>query len=294
MSRVAADEYQSLSDRRECLHRTSCLRLFPSATAPSARERRLCGTWTLGIMAGLAVHGLFAVTVWSLFWFLKRDWQAPKGSLWWDCGLALQFAVVHSALLHPRIRTRLSRWIASPFYGLFFTAVTCIGLFVVFAGWKSHHVVLWDCQRPWRWGLQLGFYVSWVALFYSLALSGLGYQTGWTPWWSWVRGAAPRRRSFEERGLYRWFRHPIYLSFLGLIWFTPHMTLDHAVLTGIWTVYIGVGSWLKDRRLEQLLGAKYREYESRVPGYPGLNSGPLGLRSWHPAALEANTRRRVA
>ena len=56
------------------------------------------------------------------------------------------------------------------------------------------------------------------------------------------------------------------------------MTLDHALLTGIWTIYIFIGSWLKDRRLEFYLGETYREYETRVPGYPFMTWGPLGLR----------------
>jgi hypothetical protein len=67
----------------------------------------------------------------------------------------------------------------------------------------------------------------------------------------------------------------VYLSFLGLIWFTPRMTLDHALLTAIWTAYVFVGSVLKDRRLEFYLQDEYRQYAARVPGYPGMFLGPL-------------------
>jgi protein-S-isoprenylcysteine O-methyltransferase Ste14 len=78
-----------------------------------------------------------------------------------------------------------------------------------------------------------------------------------------------------SHGVFRWLRHPVYLSFLGLIWFTPRMTFDHAVLTTVWTVYVFIGSWLKDRRLAYYIGDEYREYASRVPGYPGMIAGPL-------------------
>ena len=54
------------------------------------------------------------------------------------------------------------------------------------------------------------------------------------------------------------------------------MTLDHAILTGTLTTYIFIGSYLKDRRLEFYLGDTYREYATRVPGYPFLLVGPLG------------------
>jgi hypothetical protein len=54
------------------------------------------------------------------------------------------------------------------------------------------------------------------------------------------------------------------------------MTLDHAVLTGVWTVYIFIGSYLKDRRLTHYLGDAYRAYQAKVPGYPLVPFGPLG------------------
>jgi methanethiol S-methyltransferase len=61
-----------------------------------------------------------------------------------------------------------------------------------------------------------------------------------------------------------------------LFWFTPRMTLDHALLTVTLTTYIFIGSYLKDRRLDFYLGHAYREYASRVPGYPLMFVGPLG------------------
>ena len=44
-------------------------------------------------------------------------------------------------------------------------------------------------------------FLSWVALFYSLSLRGLGYQTGLAPWWHWVRGRPLPPRSFEPVGV---------------------------------------------------------------------------------------------
>ena len=62
-------------------------------------------------------------------------------------------------------------------------------------------------------------------------------------------------------------RHPGYMSFLGLIWLTPDMTIDRALLVAIWTVYIFLGSQLKDRRMRFYLGATYRQYQTQVPAY---------------------------
>ena len=232
----------------------------------------------VGIASGIATHLLFAITVCYLFLFLSGSLAPQRGPLWIDLLLALQFAVSHSLLLHPAIRRRLEPWIGRSFYGLFFCAVTCGSLLLTFAWWRTSSVVVWEFHAWPSHFARWAFFGSWVALFYSLHLSGLTWQTGLTPWWQWVQGKPAPQRTFRETGLYRWFRHPIYLSFLGLIWFTPRLSLDHALLTAVWTFYIFLGSWLKDRRLEYYMGDTYREYEARVPGYPLMVSGPLGRR----------------
>jgi hypothetical protein len=73
------------------------------------------------------------------------------------------------------------------------------------------------------------------------------------------------------------------MSFLGLTWFTPDMTIDRAVLVTIWTVYIFLGSLLKDFRLQYYLGNTYQDYRARVPAYlrlAGITQTRRSLRSW--------------
>ncbi|HEY4311415.1 MAG TPA: hypothetical protein VGN12_18345 [Pirellulales bacterium] len=236
---------------------------------------------TAGILFGLATHGLFAVTVYYLFWFLKGAAPAARssGSLWVDVLLAAQFAIPHSILLLPAVRQRLTRSIPSAFYGCFYCVVTCVSLLVMFAAWQPHSTIIWQSQGATATAITLAFLSSWGALLYSLHLTGLGYQTGWTPWWHWLRGQPLPARRFEPRGAYLWLRHPVYLSFLGLVWFTPVVTADRLVLMGVWTTYIFLGSCLKDRRLLFYLGASYRNYQAAVAGYPGMLFGPLARRA---------------
>ncbi|HEY1068632.1 MAG TPA: hypothetical protein VGE52_21080, partial [Pirellulales bacterium] len=229
------------------------------------------GRW-FGVAAGVGVHALFALTVWHLFWFLKgaRAPSIPLSFEWAvvDFLLALQFAVSHSVLLYPPVRAYLTKTlIPGPFYGLFFCAATCVSLLLTFACWRAAPVVIWELQATARIAMHVAFGAAWVALLYSLNLTGLGWQTGLTPWLAWVRGEKPPRREFRPTGAYRVLRHPVYLSFLALVWFTPDMTLDHALLTGLWTAYLFYGSWLKDQRLGAAIGAPYRRYMADVPAY---------------------------
>jgi methanethiol S-methyltransferase len=234
----------------------------------------------LGIAAGLLTHLLFAATVWHLFWFLQGSAPQRRGELSWDLMLAGQFAAVHSLLLTPGVRAILERWISPSFYGLFFCAASCLGLGLAMAEWRSSPVVVWHATGWAATAIEFAFGGAWLTLFYSLHLSGLGYQTGWTPWRCWVRGEPAPRRQFRPRSAYLIMRHPVYLSFLGLIWFAPIVTLDRALLIAVWTVYVFVGSYLKDRRLQYYLGPTYREYQARVPGYPGMIVGPLARIPW--------------
>lgn len=239
-----------------------------------------------GIGFGVATHGLFAFTVWHLFRFLYADTVgSPAGSLWNDVWLAGQFAAFHSLLLHPSIRQRLTHWIPCPFYGCFFCVVTCVTLLGLFSGWRSAGPTLWRLSGWSDVGMQAAFFVSWVGLFYSLYLSGFGYQTGFTPWWCWVRNRPVPDRAFRPRSVYRLLRHPVYLSFLGLIWFNPVMTFDRLLLAMTWSGYILIGSYLKDERVAYFLGEAYRTYQEQVPGYPLIPFGPLGRRKLRHAEI---------
>ncbi|HEY4233101.1 MAG TPA: hypothetical protein VGM76_06730 [Lacipirellulaceae bacterium] len=233
-------------------------------------------TRMLGMLFGLSTQAFFAFTVWHLFWFL-RDGGAVQShaALLFDALLALQFAVAHSLLLLPRSRTFISKILPGEMFGSLFTVATCIGLLTMINFWQASPIVVWQAEGWTATAIRACFYSSWLALFYSLSLTGFGYQTGWTQWLHWFRQERLPRREFVPHSLYRWLRHPVYLSFAGLVWFTPRMTLDHAVLTAMWTAYILVGSCLKDQRLAFYLGDSYRDYCARVPGYPLMFVGPL-------------------
>ncbi len=241
-------------------------------TIPRGRMR-----YSLGVAIGIGTHLLFALVVWQLYRFLHGADKPVSGTgrLWLDLLLAAQFAIPHSILLHPTTRKRLTAVIPSAFYGCFYCVATCCSLLGLFGLWDSDGRVVWAATGAARTAVQTCFIGSWAALFYGLSLTGLGYQTGFTPWWRWVRGLPVANRPFHPRGAYLWLRHPVYLSFLGLIWLNPLMTVDRLLLAVTWTVYIAVGSWLKDRRLEFYLGDIYRVYAAKVPGYWGMPIGPL-------------------
>jgi protein-S-isoprenylcysteine O-methyltransferase Ste14 len=244
----------------------------------------------VGLAAGVLVQALFAVTSYYNYVFLKGCPPRPgRYALAWDALLAVQFGVVHSVLLHPSTKKRLGRFISPPFYGLFFCTAACVTLALTMSLWQVGDWAIWQLTGALRLVVQ-GLYLScWGTLFYSLYCSGFGYHTGWLPWWYWVKREPIPRRPFNPRGPFSLIRHPGYMSFLGLIWFTPDMTIDRALLVAIWTVYIFLGSYLKDLRLLHYLGETYREYRGRVPGYVPLPAAREVAGAWRRLTVRTAT-----
>lgn len=231
-----------------------------------------------GIAFGVSTQLLFLWTVVQLFTFLRHGGAHSSSHWFWiDVLLSFGFAIPHSLLLAPPIQKRIKVWMPAGLLGCLHCTVTCLTLLFMFHYWGICSTTLWHATGFAEFAILCGFYGSWVALFYSLYITGMLYQTGLTQWWYWLIQQKPPKREFVETGAYRWMRHPIYMSFLGLIWFTPTMTLDHAVLTTIWTAYIYAGSYFKDKRMLRFVGEDYREYAKRVSGLPIIGIGPLRL-----------------
>jgi protein-S-isoprenylcysteine O-methyltransferase Ste14 len=80
-------------------------------------------------------------------------------------------------------------------------------------------------------------------------------------------------------GLYRYVRHPLYTAGLLIIWLTPVMTCNLLALDIGLTVYILIGAYFEERKLQREFGSAYTEYKSHTPMLiPGLK----GLSKKHP------------
>ncbi len=252
----------------------------PSAMTPrqgSLKSLLAASIKVWGVSFCFATQAVFLWTAYRLFQFLRYggSWDAQYSPTI-DLLLACFFMLPHSFLLLPSVQRKLKTIVPSGLVGCVHCLATCLSLLVLIGWWTSSNHVLWNLTGTARTAVLAGFYGSWCMLLYSLYLTGFGYQTGIIPWWFWMRDQPLPRRTFRPQSLFLWTRHPVYLSFLGLIWFTPKMSFDHVILTIVWTFYIYLGSYLKDRRLEFYMGDEYRQYAKSVVGFPLIGFGPWG------------------
>ena len=74
-----------------------------------------------------------------------------------------------------------------------------------------------------------------------------------------------REDKLNTGGLYRYMRHPLYTFSLLVLWLTPTMTRNFALLDAALTVYIIIGAIFEERKLLQTFGAAYQEYRAKTP-----------------------------
>jgi protein-S-isoprenylcysteine O-methyltransferase Ste14 len=259
-----------------------------SKVAVAAKDIRTSGlpdrrTWLAWSAFGIATQIGFAATVPFLIWFMLWGASTTTVSATWsdvavDVALILAFAVPHSIFLAPPVRRLLARFMPRELFGCWFCLVSCVTLAALFIGWHPLPGELWHVTGVAGETVVLVMAgLAWLALLYSMWLGGLGYQTGATGLIAWLRRQPEPQRTLCRRGAYQYLRHPIYLSFLLIAWITPVMTTAHLLLSVGLTIYIAVGSWLKDRRLTMFIGDEYRAYMAEVPGFPLVPMGPLGV-----------------
>jgi protein-S-isoprenylcysteine O-methyltransferase Ste14 len=126
---------------------------------------------------------------------------------------------------------------------------------------------LYQIHAPWSWvmlgGQALSALMLLVAALQTDTLSFIGL-----------------RQLFEEekpgplvtRGLYNFARHPLYTFSLLFIWLTPNMSWNSLVFDLGVTLYVFIGAYFEERKLQRDFGEAYAEYKRRTPFLiPGLN-----------------------
>lgn len=177
------------------------------------------------------------------------------------------YALLHSLLASLRCKACVTRrWPGFvPYYRLAFNLQSII--LVLPLVWATYAI---PGDWLWRWtgiGAWLANGLALTALAGFVLSSGtydMGEFLGTTPWRE-KRADAVEHDGFRISTLHRFVRHPWYALGLVLLW-TRDMNAPLLVSAGAVTLYLFVGAWLEERKLEAHFGAAYREYRQRVSG----------------------------
>lgn len=184
-----------------------------------------------------------------------------------NLGLIALFGIQHSVMARPGFKKAWTKVVPRPIERSTYVLLASIMLMVLFYAWQPIKMTIWDVQNT---SLGTAFIIvsliGWLLLLVSTFVINHFDLFGLRQVYLYAKeGTSSGKIAFQTPNLYKMVRHPLYLGFLIAFWFTPIMTLGHAVFTVGFTVYILIGIYHEEKDLILVFGDKYREYRKRVP-----------------------------
>ncbi len=215
--------------------------------------------------------------VYMVFWVYPWDWMPTTidsgtadgffPAILIDLGLILFFGLQHSLMVRPRFKAWFDRHVPYGAQRATYTLLSAFFLTLIMIFWQPLPGTVWSFREgSIGWWIATGLYffgwsVAVIATFQIDHFGLLGLHQAWHAWW----GVPEPEPSFQERGFYRWVRHPIQAGTMLGLWATPVMSMGHLLFALAFTVYILIGLHFEERDLLETLGREYVEYRKRVP-----------------------------
>ncbi|MEO0811559.1 MAG: methanethiol S-methyltransferase [Myxococcota bacterium] len=224
---------------------------------------------------GIASYLLFFVTFLYSIGFVGNLWvprsidSAPTmglgSALLINFGLLAMFAVQHSGMARPAFKRWLTQFVPEAVERSTYVLFSTVAMAALMAFWQPLGGVIWDVKETGLGHALMAAYLgSWALLLYATFLINHFDLFGLRQVWHALRDTKMPALKFVTPSLYRIVRHPIYVGWLGIFWFTPTMTATHLLLALGTTAYIVVALRLEERDLESA-HPEYAQYKRKVP-----------------------------
>jgi methanethiol S-methyltransferase len=190
----------------------------------------------------------------------------PLGqSLLIDLGLLSLFAIQHSGMARPAFKRWLTRFVPQAAERSTYVLASTVCLAVMFWLWAPLGGVVWNAASAWAQYTLTGLYfASWGLLLYVTFLINHFDLFGLQQVFFALRRKDVPQQKFVTPTLYKIVRHPLYVGWLGIFWFTPTMTVTHLVFALVTSAYILVAIQLEERDLAEV-HPEYAQYKRKVP-----------------------------
>lgn len=202
----------------------------------------------------------------------KSAWQYNHpfaNNLFWLAA----FGLIHSMTARIWFQSTIKSWTSHWFERMHYIAWSGISFYFLARNWMPlTGMTLWDFRGNAIGSMLSGLYLAglvWVAvtLFYNALYDEFDYRKSF--------GETLSTPEFPDYlpPVYRATRQPLFGGLIFCFWMTPAMTFGHFLFAAAMTVYTVIAVKYQERDRLKLLGAKYAEYQRRVPLYfPSLSA----------------------
>ena len=176
------------------------------------------------------------------------------------------FAVHHSVMARSWAKRWLATWFPESLERSLYVATAGLLLLLQLWFWQPLPQPIWHIEsvavRALVWLVfAVGVTLSAASTFAFDHAHLFGLRQAFSDW----RKTGVMEPEFHTPWLYRQARHPMQLGILLFLWSTPTMTLGQLQLALGFTAYILVGLHFEEKALIRQFGAKYQDYQTRVP-----------------------------
>jgi protein-S-isoprenylcysteine O-methyltransferase Ste14 len=207
---------------------------------------------------------------------LDRSLDTPASVPWQtalplDLGLLSLFAIQHSVMARPAFKRLLTKVVPVAMERSTYVLASSIALLFLFWQWRPLGGTVWEVRTGvGKTALYGGYAFGWGLVLLATFVINHFDLFGLRQVWRHLLGKPQSGLAFGTPFLYRIVRHPLYVGWLCVFWFTPVMTVTHLLFAAATTAYIFVAIQLEEHDL-MAVHPEYAEYRKQVPMIvPGL------------------------
>lgn len=189
------------------------------------------------------------------------------GSLLINAILLGIFAIQHSIMARPWFKKWWTKIIGHAIERSTFVLITSLLLFLLYWKWQPMTSLIWDTGNGvLSLVLNILYWIGWLIVLLATFMVSHFDLFGLKQVYMNFQNKQYEFPEFKSNYFYTIVRHPIMLGFIIAFWATPSMSLGHLIFSIATTVYILIAvKYFEEKDLIKYHGAKYQEYQKKVP-----------------------------
>ena len=193
--------------------------------------------------------------------------------------LLLVFTLPHTVMARTLVKEWMRKYIPFAMERSTYILISSATLFILCVFWQPVSYAVFDFRgtilEPVFWAL---YALGWAITLFSTFLIDHFDLFGLKQSWYYGHPKKVFRYRFVTPLIYKLVRHPIYLGWLMVHWFTPYLSVGQLLMALIITIYILIAVEYEERDLIRTFGNQYIQYKKTTPKLIPISSLSKGIK----------------